>query len=142
MTKAEIKAFHSDIDTTLKEVAERNGYIYRPGGVRYSDIEVSGRMVFVKKGSGDNPSENLINVKGLMRNRLPATLKHGQILKICGCDKTFTLYEVTQRGGITVKNDRGTLYRVKAEQLLDETGEKLFQGYELPPRPPRGHDLL
>jgi hypothetical protein len=48
--RSRVKKLHQDINAALTKVAKENGFVFNAGSLRYSDLDVSGRMKFVLDG--------------------------------------------------------------------------------------------
>lgn len=91
MDRSQVKTLHRAVDTALESVAKAQGFVYRPGTMRFGDAEVTGRVTFVLSG------------KTAVVDQRYATngLKVGDQVTVPGDGemRTYTITSFTPRGG-------------------------------------------
>jgi hypothetical protein len=125
MTKDTVRALHKDIDKVLDGVAKAHGFLYTPGGLRYSEIDITGRMKFILKGK-EAQAMNSRSVDGFKvgaKVKVPTHPQYG----------TFTVESISNRGSLHVTRDRdGKRFRLKPGQAVAADGSPAPNAMECP----------
>jgi len=121
MDRGKVKALQADVKQALEKVAEVHGFVYEPGSMRYSDVDVTGRMQFVLTGKravvASQSNAHAIN-----------GLKVGDVVVVAGDAKreTYTIERFTPRGGSRIRRVRdGKGFRCPQVRLQPAGGKAL-----------------
>lgn len=106
-----VKTLHKRIDEALDKVAKENGFIYKPGSLRYSDVDVSGKVRFIltEKKTEFDARHNITEYLGL---------KAGTQVRVGLRPEVYEVTGFTTRGSALLKRVRdGKLFRAKPHGL-------------------------
>jgi hypothetical protein len=118
MDRSTVKQLHRAVDAALKQAASTCGFDYQPGGMRFTDVEVTGRMRFVVHGKQAvvAAQTNAYALDGL---------KVGDTVQINGRGETYKILQFNPRGGSRIQRlSNGKVYRC-AQVALTKPGEKM-----------------
>jgi hypothetical protein len=96
MERSTVKKLHAEINEALKKVAEANGFVFQTGNLRYSDLDVTGRVKFiVASKAGEYQASNKItsHYSGLLA---------GDEVRLAGHPETYKIVEFTKRGSAII----------------------------------------
>ena len=118
MDRSTVKQLHRAVDAVLKKAASECGFDYQPGGMRFTDVEVTGRMRFVVHGKQAEVAKQT-QVYAL------DGLKVGDTVQINGRGETYKILQFNPRGGSRIQRlSDGKVYRC-AQTALTKPGEKM-----------------
>lgn len=127
MERSQVKKLHQAVDVALKKAASECGFEYQPGSMRFTDVEVTGRMRFVLAGKQDEIAKQT-QVYAL------DGLKIGDTVQVNGRGELYKIVQFNPRGGSRIQRlSNGRVYRcpqvalVKPKQQSDSAAELAFE---------------
>lgn len=112
LTKKVVGELHESINKVLEDVAEREGFKFQPGNMRYdsSTGEVSGRMRFILADQVDAVSNRNAELCGF-------NIRVNDEVRLAG--KLFIVQSVSNRGRVSIrKKGTGKIYGVREPEAL------------------------
>lgn len=115
IARSTVKALHQDIDKALVQVAKKHGFTYLPAGLRFTDLDIKGQILFVL----DGKEQQLVQAR--TGHLAIGDLKIGERVSIVGKADyvTYTIEKFTPQGGSHIVRDSdGKRFRCPQTSLV------------------------